>query len=279
MMETRMIPELPVPWGRHDLSSGETLKFTIGGCRLWARQKLGDLWLAWNYEDSSQKEGDDAGPLFVREQPPEPPDDTSWRRWALRAAVRELRLMPALPDRPIVVCPDHAFHVGVEARTRVYVRVPLWIRVEDEIQGERPLIEIPTVRLSNIWFGGLMDGELCYYISSAARRQMTPDLVHADLAVCPVQINNISGEDLDVQKICLRVINLSLFCEGGHFWADESLVNFKGKDFGSVFDATGRAPDEKKNARLVMPPRISGRKGFVTRMFSSFRELAGMPYY
>jgi hypothetical protein len=204
------------------------------------------------------------------------PENITWSRWALESACQEIRLVPLFPDRPVVVKPESAFRVTTGAQARIYVRVPLWVRIEPAIPESMPLVEIPTIVLSNTWFGTFTNGELCYWISSGARMQIEPDPSRPFLAICPIQIINRADEELYVEKLCLRVGKLSLFNQGGQLWADETRIIHKGGDEASRIEISGRAPREAGEAELVSPPREADKNGFAARTFTTLKDLPGL---
>ena len=51
------------------------------------------------------------------------------KRFAVRDDSRALRLVPALPDRPMIVNTAKPFFVPSKEAATLYVSVPLWFRV------------------------------------------------------------------------------------------------------------------------------------------------------
>ncbi|MEX0979513.1 MAG: hypothetical protein WDZ89_00365 [Gemmatimonadota bacterium] len=257
-------PRLPAPWGTHDIDAERTLPIRLGPLALWFRYRNSEIWIA------SAPAGDG---FAVASQPP---DAEQWVRWAVPAGSRTVRLVPVFPDRPIVVEPELSFRLLRHADARVYVRVTLWVRIELGDTGVT-LLEIPIQRMSDTWFGGFVDGELCYWHPTTARREVCDELFHPHLAVCPLQLSNQSSGELNVQKIALRVAHLSLFVTGsGGFWADDTRVRYEGDELGSSVDMSGRPPDEAGNATLVTRPRLPIQRSFRTRTFARLKAFSGL---
>ncbi len=265
---------LPAPWGRHALPDDEPLALEIGPLTLRARRRQGEVWLAHAPGDWTR-----AG----RDRPAEPEpraekEEPEWVRWPVSGETPELGLAPVLPDRPIVVEPELSFRLVPGARARVYVRVPLWVRVAARTADqERPLTEVPTATLSDTWWGPTTEGELCYWLATTARREVPDEVFEPNLAVCPLTLVNRSNEELPVEKIALRVVHLGLYVEEGHLWTDETRVRYRGPEVGSDIEVGGRAPEEASGAARVTEPREEPpSRSFHGRTFARLRSLPGL---
>jgi hypothetical protein len=255
--------EFPRPWGVHTLEGTGTHRVELGPITFWLRARNGEIWVA---HAATPAEG---------RSDPEPPDVESWVRWAAGGDVRRIRLVPAFPDRPLVVEPEPAFRLLRHAEARVYVRVPLWVRVQ-LVEPAVTLVEVPTVPLSDTWFGDFIDGELCYWHHTTARREVTPDLFQRHLAMCPIRLSNQADGELKVEKIALRVAHLSLFATPTELWGDEASVRYEGEEAGSVIVMSGKPPREAPEAGLVAPPRVPIQRNFRTRSFARLKALSGL---
>ena len=185
--------------------------------------------------------------------------------------------MPVLPDRALVVKPDHPFTLTRRARARVYMRVPAWVRVEAvEEGGGRPvrLAEVPTSPLSDTWWGDFLDGEMAYWLTTKARRALTPDLFAPWVIMAVLQLDNHSEDDLLVEKLLMRVEHLSVYEKEGRLWAEEVRVEYHGEAEGSDIHMDDHPPDEAKGAREITPPRTQSRS-FRARTFARLRALSG----
>lgn len=243
-------------------------QFALGPLQIWCKLDENELWLAHQYEN------DDAGGNHTAK-----PQDIAWARWVLKSQEDRLRFTPVLPDRPLVVKPDFAFGLLNGARARIYVHVPVWVRVERIGKKPETLVEIPTVVLSKTWFGTQIHGEHCYWLTSTASRTLDPDEHEPHMAVCPVQIVNGSDTELPVVKLALRVPRLSLFQLNGRLWSDDSRVKYSGTGDVSKIDFTGKTPQEAKGAQLLNGPRQSAGRGFAARTFSTIKELPGLDWF
>jgi len=251
------------PWGdRPTPADGETLRVEVGPLTLWIKSVDNEIWL------SSAREGG---------RPEAPPDDLEWSRWALRDEPHHLRITPALPDRPLVVKPDHPFTLTRRARARIYMRVPSWVRVEAVESGKRSpvrLAEVATTALSDTWWGGFLDGEMAYWLSTKARRAFTPELFASDQIMSVLQLDNLSDDDLVVEKLLVRVEHLSVYEDEDRLWAEEVRVEYHGEAEGSDIRMDDRPPREAAGAREITPARTQARS-FKARTFARLRALSG----
>jgi hypothetical protein len=267
---------LPAPWGLHPLPDGQTLALRFGARDLWLRGREGEIWLS--EEDRGTGSGEYATWGFGT-PPADPAAEAEWTRWATPGGEREVILRPTLPDRPLVLEPEWPFRLLPGAEAKVFVRVALWIRVDIPLGDGTRVVkakELPSIVMSDTWWGELFRGELGYWLPTTARRAMAPRLFASHLAVCPLVMQNEADEDLQVNKLALRADHLSLFASEGHIWSDESTVTYRGAEEGSHIQMTGRPPKEAGDATLVAGPRTPVQRGFRARTFDRLRSFPGL---
>lgn len=251
-------------WGERRLPSrGETQRLEVGPLAIWLRVVENELWL------THDRAPEGAG------APQSLPTAPSWSRWALPEDLVWIHVSPVLPDRPLVVKPEHAFTLVHGARARIYMRVPVWVRLEAMAApgGARTtLTEIPTLQLSDTWWGDFAGGELAYWFSTSGRRKLSPDLFQPHLVMCVVQLENRSEDDLPVEKHLLRVEHLSIFRKDGWLWAEEVEVHYHGEDEGSEILMDDLPPREAEGGEEISPARHQART-FRARTFARLRAL------
>lgn len=261
---------LEPPWGDHPLPEGPDVRaVAIGPLTLWARCTADEIWLAHHSGDWTDRgEIREAGP---------PSEDEGWTRWPVPDETESLRLTPVFPPRTLVVKPELSFRLLPGAHGRIYVRVPLWVRAVAAGSDEHVLTEIPTVVLSDTWWGEFSEGELCYWLSTTARRQVAPEIFQPHLAVCPLDLANRSETELEVEKIALRVDHLSVFRGENGFWSDVTRVKYRGDAEESEVEISGRKPSEAGGDVVrVSEPRSRSSRSFSARTFSRLRSLPGL---
>ncbi len=280
-MTTLPSENLRPPWGRRRLVSGETVDVALGPLHLRLRAEPGEIWIAHHREERLDPAREEparhpAGDVHVfrdarRDEVGEEPE---WVRWATgEEGVSELELRPRLPDRPVVVQPEQAFHVLPGAGARVYIRVPLWVQVLTVGDRPRPLLELATAELSDTWWGDFLHGELCYYLPISARRRIERAHFLPNAAVAPLDLRNRADEDLLVEKVALRVVHLGLFQGDAGLWTDETRADYRGEALGSDLVMSGRPPEEAGGAARVAEPRTPSVRGFRARTFSRLWSL------
>jgi hypothetical protein len=271
-MSTKAIEDGPArPWGRYVLSDTATIGVRLGSRDLWIRRREGEVQVA--HHDRGPGSGDLA--LWGEgELPAGPAEGADWSRWAPRTAVNEVEVRPVLPDRVVVMQPEWPFRLLGGSEARVYVRVPLWVRVELRVEETwQTLLTIPSVTMSDTWWGDLSTGELAYWLPTTARRSMQPSKFAPHLATCPLHMRNATEAELQVDKLALRVAHLTLFQAEQGIWADEARVLYQGHEEGSQIEMSGQPPDEASAAVLVASPATRAQKGLRARTFDRIRAL------
>jgi len=207
----------------------------------------------------------------------EEPQEDDWVRWAVGPEAR-IRLDPATPDRLVVVSPEHSFHLPPRGRARIYMRLPVFVRVvlEGVTGGQIALADLPTTVLSDTWWGGFTEGELGYWLTTKARRQLTDDLFVPHYAMCALSLRNGSQEPLPVEGFAVRVRHLGLFEQGGGLWTGETLVRYESASVGSEIRFTGRPPEEAEGAARLCEPRDPQTRGFHARTFRRLKSLSNL---
>lgn len=265
MMENQKVERR---WGEFPLPLEVSSRWEFGPLQLWCKIVHNDFWVTYQHQELEKGAG--------RQNSIEPPEEVCWSRWPLKGAYERIRVSPLFPGLPVVVKPESPFILTPQAKTKVYVRCPLWIRLELVGKPNLTIEEVPTVVLSKTWFGEFTDGELCYWISSAARSQIETDPDRLFMAICPIHISNQSKEELIVEKICLRVGRLSLFDSKGQLWAGETRIAYDGSSNFSLVETTQKSPIEAGGGKLIAPPRNPASKNFAEKTFASLKSLPGI---
>lgn len=258
---------LPAPWGEHVLPADDVLSVGFGPLTLNLRRRDDEIWIATS-----------RGEPHVAGEPGEPADpdsdQESWIRWPVAGGSRTIRLSPVFPDRTVVARPEIPMRLVRGASARVFVRVPLWVRIA--AGGGVVLTEVPTVALSDTWLGGFTAGELCYWLGTTARRHVTPEIFAPHLAVCPLVLSNRSDGDAPVERLAVHVAHLRLYCDDGHFWSNDTRIRFRGADEDSHIDVSDAAPAEVPAAVPVADPRDSSSPGILRILgFARLRTFPG----
>lgn len=252
-------------WGPVRIGPGSEVEHELGALRLRVRRRSEELWIHASHPSPG-----------LRDEAAVEVPEGDWIRWAV-ATGQEVELRPALPDRPIVVSPDQPFFLPPAGRARVFVRVPLFVRVElpDEKGRGQVLEEFPSLVLSDTWWGTFTEGEVGYWIGTHARREVSPALQEPHLAICPFVLVNGSAQALPVERFAVRVAYLTLFGRGRAVWTDEVQVRYEGAQEGSEIRYTGRIPPDAGDVQEMARSREPAPRGFHARTFGRFRVRLG----
>ena len=243
-------------WKNHSLDEDESVQhLTLGDLHLWMKARKQEIWIGQRYEKDSTDSYTD-----------QPPEDLEWSRWATKESVTDLNVSPVFPDLPIVVFSEYPLKVLPGTSIDIYTRIPIWIRI---CLGKTDyvLLELPTVKLSRTWFGTPVEGELCYWSTTKARRSLLNVEKKPYLVNCPIKIINKATEDLNFEKFCYRVELLKIHDCENELWADETLISYQGEELLSDITMTGRLPKGMAEGTVVSGPRSKTSKNLAIRTF------------
>lgn len=250
-------------WGPLELGTGEEVEKRLGDLRLRLRRRPEEVWMLVSHDEAEEDGRSPDGAV----------EDEEWVRWAARPD-EGLELRPVMPDRPVVVSPEQPFFLPPAGRARVFVRIPLFVRIQipDGHGGGSALDEVPSQVLSDTWWGTFTEGELGYWIETRARREIDPSLYESHMAICPFILSNRSDQVLPVERFALRVAYLTLFGRDDACWTDEVQVRYKGGVEGSEIRYTGQVPEQAGDVELMAPSREKAPRGLHARTFGKLRS-------
>jgi hypothetical protein len=255
----------PRPWGEFELAVDDCRHWRIGPLGFWLRRKSREWQLA-------QEDGDVAETVAASAEHP-PPDDATWTRWATDELVPPVRICPVTPDRAVVVRPADPFRILPHGSARIFVSLPVWVRIElMRPDGPQVLIDLPTVRLSNTWFGTLFEGQLCYWLSTTARRDNYGQDFPAHIANAPMAFSNSTGIELPLEKVALQTANLAIYQTPKMLWTSEVRVTSADPAEPQRIDVSTGPPTEAMGAKRLSEPREKRRESLFTRTFGWFRS-------
>lgn len=246
-------------WKTHDPEPNTPgLHLNLESLHIWIKRKGDELWLAHNHEQEGKdlnKPADELEAGLIK-----------WSRWALKSPESELKLTPVFPDLPVIVSSEFPFKIAPNSRVQIVTRIPLWVQISQE-KTRYVLTEIPSDLLSRTWFGNPLEGEICYWWSTKARRNFDELEEIPNLINCPILIVNKTNEDLNFEKFCLHVEHLSIFKAKNSFWADETKIEYHGEDMNSHISMTGKLPENVGKGERVSKARIPISTSLATRTF------------
>lgn len=244
-------------WSPLHLSDNEIMQRQVDRCSIWLKKHDDEIWFTHQYSEEE-------GHKFM---PDDPPPDADWSRWVLRKPADHLLFEPVMPDRPLVIMPEFPMHISKDAQLQVFTRIPLWVRVQTDDPNPEVILELPIVPVSKTWFGTMVDGELCYYSTTKARRTLNKDVARPWLVNCPIIIENESESSLDFQRFCYRVEHLTIYETNAEFWADETKISYQGEDQVSNISMRGKVHANLNQPKLRTRPRESLSGNLAKRTF------------
>ncbi len=268
-------------WQNYNMDRDRPLKWMIGNLQLMLKQENDDVWLSHQYRKDDEDESAGKRGVINNESigssSPEPSvEELERSRWALPRNVNIVSLKPSFPQLPIVICPENPFRLFPGVDAQIYVCIPICINLCIPDENNLALIKISSVELSYTWFGTFTEGNLCYWISSSARRQIEVDLYRNYLVICPIHIQNNSNEELFVEKLCLHVEGLEIFQDKNQLWSNVTKVSYNGSDHISDIKIIKGPPTEIPHAKMIVESSKPTKKGFSTKTFLALKNLPGI---
>jgi hypothetical protein len=139
------------------------------------------------------------------------------QRFVFAETPKEMTIQPALADRPVVCRPVVSVNLLPFQEVTLFVCLPLWVKLR---LGDDTLLDIPTVRVCDSWFGpNTREGVISYASQVSEQLDVKPISNNKARAAIEVRIQNQSADKLTLDKISVPAPNLSLFAdERGQFW-------------------------------------------------------------
>ncbi len=241
-------------WEQINLEIGQCAMAQAGPMTLWVRRAENE-WHVFSRREPCVTRG------FSFQRCDNPPENAEWARWAAEIKTGDVRLVPAMPDRPVIVSPDVEVVIPRKCSALFLVGIPPWIRVEVGPEPRLVVFDSPSAMLANTWFGDQMQGTLCYSLRHAPQR--SPDRLSAGRAICPVQFTNETDKDLKFEKLCLNTDGLGVYEGEGRLWTDTVELAFREGNRPCDATCAGQAPAMAGTVRKLCEPRNPGKKQII----------------
>lgn len=255
-------------WGDYEVVTNQTFRWQIGPKILWISR--GDK--EWKVTSKEAQDPLDNRSIVSETTNAPDGDDIDVLRFAVQSESNAVRLVPALPDRSLIVKTTKPIFVPSMEETILFVSIPLWLRIYIG-GGSTELVDSAIVRPSDTWFGpNTMEGDLCYASQATARLHIEDLPPRPHRSISSVRIKNNSEFKLHIERLKIPVSNLSLFAsEKGHLWTEELTLEH--------VDETGRANvqlDKKPaltiQSTLIAEPRTKISRGFLLDTFNGLLD-------
>lgn len=186
-----------------------------------------------------------------------------------------LLLLPALPDKPLVIKPGNTFHILPGKSVDIYLTIPLWIQFyHGAAKSENLLCEIPETEPSATWFGDPDNGLLGYAYRGSIELSATLERTNPWFVLCPVKIRNESTAALDFQRMCLHCEQLDLYLHNDHLVANEFRIRFKGVEQVGEVHITPGNPSFAEGAKQIAQARMRPDKSLIKRSFYFIKSIS-----
>lgn len=255
-------------WQSHVISKNQQFELCFGQLHLWVRREAQQWQIA--YENELEAAEERFSLSFSEQAMPETQSPT---RWILDEQVESFRLRPLLPDRPLIVRPESPVCLMPEQTVRFFIDIPLWLELSFGGKAAKGL-EIPSLRLSNSWFGTPTSGELCYAMKTPARLHQQDLEPSVQRAVFPLEVMNRSTETLNFERLCIRPQHLSIYEGKTSLWTNRGRASYRGADTWSRVAYAAGLPGFDGVKRRVGRAREKTRRGGIQKTFDSFKKKA-----
>lgn len=244
-------------FGKHKVLTGEQRHFYAGGFSLWVgREKEG--WRIYQNETSADDKG-----------LPELSDGDYFQT----GKSDTLLVLPALPAKPLVF-KGNTIHVVPGQKFSFFLRIPLTVQLFYSKNLPANLMkEVPVSRLSDTWFGDTYSGEPAFVLGDEFFRksdEVNPSLFEA---ICPVTIFNNSPGVLKLDRLILRVENMSLYRNAGKLITSLLTIEYKGKEIISSASYHFSKAHHGEKEEVVANPRSWASKNLLKINFHFIRNI------
>lgn len=255
-------------WSARRIGQDRVSLARLGPLRLWLARDDQEWSYACEYGELSEVQDIAQVPRDVIS------NNLEWTHTVFADAPREVRLQPTVPDRPVVVKPEHPVVIPGGESGLFYVLMPVFIKILVDDKGrELELGTVPSRQLSDTWFGHQTGGELCYSLPFAAGRELAAMNPLPHQVLCPIEIRNSSHEKLLFERLCFRPAYATLFSGSHHLWSSRTRIEHEGSFKGTSIRYEALRPETEPDATLVAESVRRVEKGFQRLTFhSGFRR-------
>jgi len=256
-------------WGAVALPIGGVARWRAGPSSVTAERDVND-WRIWH--DAGDDAYDTIAEHIARIDEP-PPATPPTLRFSFAETPETIRVMPALPDRQVVVRPESPLSVSPGERVTLYASAPVWMAFQVEVLRRRgrgaptsaPVVlsELPTARPTDTWFGpNTREGELAYAVRTAARMRVDLLPLRPHRAVIPIAVENDGLGAMVLSRVAVPTPYLPLYVdEAGRLWSSSVRLTRDSDDETRVRIDSGPPSGVRGRAEQLAAPRQNGTFG------------------
>ena len=257
-------------WGPLELDADSPRRWRIGPRRLWMSRRRQEFSVAHAAGDDPL---DASLELGVPDSENDIPESAHRMRFALSQDAPAPELVPALADRAAIVRPDAPLVVPPDEEVTLYVSSPVWLVIRLPANGSedepRTLLEVPTWRPSDTWFGpDTLRGELAYALATTGRFELDPT-GPPHRTTTPIRVRNREPAPLRIERLKVPLPNLSLYATDRRLWTTALTLDHDEDEERTALELTSGAPREAgTDAVRLAPPREATSGNLVMRAFA-----------
>lgn len=252
-------------WDPIKIEIDETISIQLGSLNLWIHRGEQEWYIAFEHRATEMER---LSVSRCREMA-----DLEWTRWMINERVDEIKLHPCMPDRPVIVRPEMPISLLPKQSVQFFIGVPIWIGISLDDRFHN-ITEIPSMILSNSWFGPTTEGELCYGMRTTAKLQQKDLQPHPHRVVVPFEIRNASDETLDFARLCMHTNSLRIYQGHDRMWTNQGRATYRGENKWSRVVYARGVPPYDGSGRLIGQAREPVDRGAILRTFDNWKNLA-----
>lgn len=252
-------------WKPCAIRQDQTLDLCLGSLHLWIHRGKEE----WHIAHETELGNEERRSISISDAPFNP--ERTWMRWILDAHIKHIQLKPQLPDRPLIVRPEMPMCLMPKQSVQFFVGIPIWLAVTFGAKHAQ-VIEVPTMTLSNSWFGPVTEGELCYAMKTTAKLHQKDMLSSSQRAVFPLEVRNASSEKLNFERLCLRPQYLNIFQGDTRLWTSKGRVSYRGEDNWSRIVYSSLAPEFDQAGPMLGKAREAMQRGALLKTFDNLKQ-------
>jgi len=240
-------------WGKIPLKKNSNYEFVVHNVRLQLNSNSDIL-------------------AFKIAAPDEEIEDAELNRVVGRAP--EMHILPALPDRTLVLKPKTNLSVLPFTTFKFFVYLPITFQLyAGSVKAENMVFERELKHLSSTWFGEPNDGELCYALYTSFDTEINPEKKGNDFVICPIEIANNSKEILEIKRLAVRAIHLNIYGNGNIMISNKVKIKYNGYETLSDVQFTKSATSSIPNLKQVAQARVPEGHAIFKRSFQLIRHI------
>jgi hypothetical protein len=253
-------------WQKYKIEEGKIYSGKPGKIRFWIKKQQ-KIWQFCSSEKDSNEISDEG-----IQQVSKLPAGVEWTN-IVADKHTGLYIVPALPDRPVIIKPEKIFTILAGTTIDIFARIPVWIQLyASSVKVENLIIEFPSIELSSTWFGDPDNGELAYSLPGTIHYQFVKEKITAYDAICPIQIRNDSDSVLNFQRLSVPVNELNIYSNQQILVSNQVRFHYKGEDKTSEVQIVSGSPTLVENLKQLSSARSKVNTGLLHKSFHMIKS-------